>query len=63
MSSRSIGVTKVVLSALDDVVGDPVALLLGEQDLASRAPLSSGQLLEHLLEHAGRAKRVLARLG
>ena len=42
-------------------MGDLVPLLLGEQDLASEAAVV-GPLLEHLLEHAGSAKRVLARL-
>ena len=36
---------------LDDVVGDPVALLLGEQDLAGE-PALVRPLLEHLLEQA-----------
>ena len=37
---------------VDDVVGDPVALLLGEQDLPGQVrPLRPA--LQHLLEHAG----------
>ena len=61
MSSPSIGVTKVELTPLDDVVGDPVALLLGEQDLA-REPALVGPVLEHLLEQARGAQGVLPRL-
>src|SRR5919204_1848823 len=46
---------------LDDVVRDPVTLLLGEQDLAREAALV-GPLLEHLLQHAGGPEGVLAGL-
>ena len=61
MSSRSSGVTKVVLSAVDDVVGDLVALLLGEQDLAGQAAIV-GPALEHLLQQVRGAERVLTGL-
>ena len=58
MSSRSIGVTKVVVEPFDDLVGDPVALLLGLQDLAAEA-LVVGPAVHHLVEQAGRVQGVL----
>ena len=61
MSPPSIGVTKVVLTRWTIVVGDLVALLLGEQDLAGE-PRLVGPALEHLLEQPGGAQRVLAGL-
>ena len=61
MSSRSIGVTKVELSALDDFVGDLVALLLGLEDLAAEA-LVVGPGEHHLVEQPRRVQGVLASL-
>ena len=49
------------VEALDDVVGDPVALLLGLEDLAREAPVV-GPGVHHLVEQARGVQRVLARL-
>ena len=57
MSSRSIGVTNVVLSRLDDVVGDPVALLLGLEQVAAE-PLVLGPGLEHVPQQLGASAAV-----
>ena len=61
MSSRSIGVTNVVVEALDDVVRDPVALLLADQDVA-RQVLALGIVAQHLVEQVGGAHDVAAGL-
>ncbi len=49
------------LHSLDDVVGDPVALLLGLEDVA-REPTVVGPLVEHLLEQPCGAQGVFPRL-
>src|SRR5439155_21193178 len=46
---------------LDDVMCDPIALLLGEKDLA-REPAIVGPGLEHLLQEPRGPERVLPRL-
>ena len=61
MSSESIGVTKFELTRWDEVVGDPVSLLLGKQDLACELG-ALGPALEHLPEQLRRPDRVPTRL-
>ena len=51
------------VEAPDDVVGDPVALLLGLEDLPVQALAAVGPPLEHLAQQLGRAQGVLPRLG
>ena len=57
MSSRSIGVTNVEFSRWMDVVRDPVALLLADEDVA-RQPGALGEVGEHLVEQLGAADDV-----
>ena len=56
-SSRSIGVTNVEFSRWMDVVGDPVALLLADHDVA-REVRPVGVVGEHLVEEVGAAHDV-----
>ena len=61
MSSRSIGVTKVCVEPADDVVGDAVAVLLADEDVARQlAVLGIGP--QHPLEQLGGAQDVAAGL-
>ena len=62
MSSRSIGVTNVVVEPLDQVVRDPVALLLADQDVAARGPALSGQLRSSWSSRSAAADDVAAGL-
>jgi len=50
------------IQALDDGVGDPVALLLGLEDVRSK-PLVIRPLLQHVAQELRRAQRVLAAFG
>ena len=59
MSSRSIGVTNVEFRRWIDVVRDPVALLLAEQDRAREVGVL-GEVREHLVEQLGARAATLA---
>ena len=50
-----------LVEALDDVVRDPVAVLLADQDVA-RELVALGEVAQHLLEQAGGAQDVAAGL-
>ena len=52
MSSRSIGVDERLVQALDDVVRDPVALLLADDDVARELTVV-GPLIQHPFEEPG----------
>ena len=57
MSSRSIGVTNVLFSRWIDVVRDPVAVLLADQDVPREVGLL-GIVAQHLVEQVGAAHDV-----
>ena len=61
MSSRSIGVTNVVVEAIDDVVRDPVAFVLALEDLAGQVA-GVREVDEHPLEQVRRLHHVLTGL-
>ena len=50
-----------LVEALDDVVRDPVAVLLADEDVAGQL-VALGEVPQHLLEQAGRAQDVASGL-
>ena len=62
MSSRSNGVTNVVVEPLDDVVGDAVALVLADRRSRAASSPWSGHCSSMLLEQLGGADAVAPRL-